>query len=271
LIDILNSALPILYLTVVWVYGKAFFSDAASAKTWKTPLLVGVVLIHAVYLTARTIEFRHPPATTIFEILTLLAFSVAVTYLFIEFRTKARETGYFILNIAFFFQLGSSLFIKDLLEVPEVLRSNLFGLHVTTALLGYAAITISAVYGFLFLMLYHEIKASRFGVIYKKLPNLETLERMSLTAVELAFVFLGVAIVAGFLWLPRAFTDFSYADPKLIGTVAIWLLYGAGIVAKRSGGWTGRKLMLLSLCGFVITLFSLTIINVLLSGFHKFY
>jgi len=29
--------------------------------------------------------------------------------------------------------------------------------------------------------------------------------------------------------------------------------------------------MLLSLCGFVITLFSLTIINVVLSGFHKFY
>lgn len=263
--------LPLLYLSVVWVYGKAFFADAELAKRWKSRLLVAVVLIHALYLTARTIEFRHPPATTIFEILTLLAFSVAATYLFIELRTKTRETGYFILNIAFFFQLGSSLFIKDLLEVPEVLRSNLFGLHVTAAILGYAAITISAAYGFLFLMLYHEIKASRFGVIYKKLPNLETLEKMSFTAVKLAFMLLGVAIVAGFIWLPRAFTDFSYTDPKLIGTVAVWILYGAGIIAKRSGGWTGRKVMLLSICGFVITLFSLTFINVVLSGFHKFY
>lgn len=253
------------------MYGKAFFADAERAKRWKSRLLVAVVLIHGIYLGVRTIEFRHPPATTIFEILTLLAFSVAVTYLFIEFRTKARETGYFILNIAFFFQLGSSLFIKDLLEVPEVLRSNLFGLHVTAAILGYAAITISAVYGFLFLMLYHEIKASRFGVIYKKLPNLETLEKMSFTAVELAFVLLGTAIVTGFVWLPEAFTDFSYTDPKLIGTFAVWILYGAGIIAKRSGGWTGRKVMLLSICGFVITLFSLTFVNVFLSSFHKFY
>lgn len=255
----------------MWVYGKAFFADAESAKRWKSRLLVAVVLIHGIYLGVRTIEFRHPPATTIFEILTLLAFSVAVTYLFIEFLTKARETGYFILNIAFFFQLGSSLFIKDLLEVPEILRSNLFGLHVTAAILGYAAITISAVYGFLFLMLYHEIKASKFGVIYKKLPNLETLEKMSYTAVKLAFVLLGVAIVAGFVWLPKAFTDFSYTDPKLIGTFAVWILYGAGIIAKRSGGWTGRKVMLLSISGFIITLFSLTFVNVFLSSFHKFY
>ncbi|MGH2568751.1 MAG: cytochrome C assembly family protein [Bacteroidota bacterium] len=241
------------------------------ARRWKTRLLGAVVLVHFAYLLARTVEFQHPPATTIFEILTLLAFSISVTYLFIETRTKARETGYFILNIAFFFQLGSSLFIKDLLEVPEVLRSNLFGLHVTTALLGYAAITVSAVYGFLFLMLYHEIKANKFGVIYKKLPNLETLEKMSFTAAELAFVLLGLAIVVGFIWLPNAFEDFSYADPKLIGTLGVWILYGIGIFAKRSGGWTGRRVMILSVCGFAITLFSLTVINVFFSGFHRFY
>jgi ABC-type uncharacterized transport system permease subunit len=270
LVDLLNIALPFLYLGVVWVYGKAFFADSSPAKRWKSRLLSAVVLIHAVYLAARTVEFRHPPATTIFEILSLLAFSVALTYQVIELRTKTRETGYFILNIAFFFQLGSSLFIQDLREVPEILRSNLFGLHVTAALLGYAAITISAVYGFLFLMLYHEIKANRFGVIYKKLPNLETLEKMSFTAVQLAFLLLGVAIAAGFIWLPQAFTDFSYADPKLIGTIAVWGLYGIGIVAKQAGGWRGRRLMVLSLLGFVIALFSLTFINLFLSGFHNF-
>lgn len=255
----------------MWVYGKAFFADAEQAKRLKTKLLIAVVVVHFVYLLGRTIAFSHPPATTIFEILTLLAFSVALTYLFIETLTKVKETGYFILNIAFFFQLGSSLFIKDLLEVPEVLKSNLFGLHVTAALLGYAAITISAVYGFLFLMLYHEIKANKFGVIYKKLPTLETLEKMSLASVELAFVLLGLAIAVGFVWLPKAFTDFSYADPKLIGTLGVWILYGVGILAKRSGGWTGRKVMILSVCGFAMAIFSLTVVNVFFSGFHKFY
>ena len=177
---------------------------------------------------------------------------------------------YFILNFSFFFQLGSTLFIRDLIEVPQILRSNWFGLHVTSALIGYSAITISAVYGFLYLMLYHEIKANRFGVIYKKLPNLETLERMNFIAITLAFVFLTVAILAGFVWLPQAFTRFSYADPKLLGTIAIWSMYGVGILAKKRGNLHGRSVMVLSICAFAFAIFSMTIINMFFSGFHRF-
>lgn len=271
LIEILNIALPFLYAAVVWVYGKGFFSDIAWAKRIKSNLLLGVIIIHLLYLTSRTYAFAHAPVTTIFEILTVLALSVAIAYAIIERRTKAKETGYFILNISFFFQLGSSFFIKDLTEVPEILRSPLLGFHVTSALLGYSAITVSAVYGFLYLMLYHEIKASKFGVIYKKLPNLETLERMSFTAIMMAFIMLTLAILVGFIWLPSAIADFSYGDAKLIGTVGVWAIYGIGIVAKKSGGWSGRKVMILSICGFAISIFSMTVINMFFSGFHRFH
>jgi len=271
ILDGLNIILPGLYFLVVWTYGKAFFSDLAWARAVKTKLLASTIVLHFLYLIIRTTEFDHPPVTTVFEILTVLALCVALAYLLIEIRSKARETGYFIINIAFFFQFISSVFIRDLVEVPEILRNNLFGLHVGSALLGYAAITLSAVYGFLYLMLYHEIKASKFGVIYKKLPNLETLERMSFTAFWMAFAFLGVAILVGFLWLPQTFLDVSYTDPKLVGTILLWLLYGAGILAKRLGDWKGRKVMILSVVGFGATIFSMTAINILFTGFHSFY
>lgn len=271
LVDSVNIVLPALYFIVVWTYGKAFFGDIAWAKAIKSHLLVSTVSLHFLYLLARTIEFNHPPVTTIFEILSALAFCVAFAYLIIEVRSKSGETGYFILNIAFFFQFLSSVFIRDLLEVPEILRSNFFGLHVGSALLGYAAITISAVYGFLYLMLYHQIKASNFGMIYAKLPNLETLERMSYTGFKMAFIFLGIAILVGFLWLPKTFLDVSYSDPKLVGTILLWLLYGMGIAAKRLGEWKGRKVMILSVCGFGITIFSMTVVNIFFTGFHNFY
>lgn len=270
-LDGLTILLPALYFIVVWTYGKAFFSDLSWAQSAKTKLLILTLVLHLFYLLARTVEFGHPPVTTIFEILTVLAFSVAAAYLIIEFRSKSKDTGYFIVNIAFFFQFISSIFIRDLAEVPPILRSGVFGLHVSSALLGYAAITLSAVYGFLYLMLYHEIKASKFGTIYKKLPTLETLERMSFTAFEMAFIFLGIAIAVGLYWLPRTFDSFSYADPKLVGTIVLWLLYGIGILAKRFGEWKGRKVMILSVCGFGITIFSMIVINMFFSGFHNFY
>lgn len=267
----LTILLPAFYFIVVWAYGKAFFSDLRWAESVKSKLLVVTLVLHLMYLLARTVEFGHPPVTTIFEILSVLGFSVALAYWLIEVRSKSRETGYFIVNIAFFFQLISSMFIRDIAEVPQVLRSSLFGLHVSSALLGYAAITLSAVYGFLYLMLYHEIKASKFGTIYKKLPTLETLERMSFTSFKMAFLFLAIAIAVGFWWLPKSFPNFSYSDPKLIGTVFLWLMYGIGILAKRFGEWKGRKVMILSVCGFGITIFSMIAINIFFSGFHNFY
>jgi ABC-type uncharacterized transport system permease subunit len=269
--DVLNYTLPVFYFALVWTYSKAFFADKRWAKRIKTPLLLITVVIHLIALITRTITFSHLPATTIFEVFTLLAFSVAVTYLIIEFRSRHKETGYFILNIAFFFQLTSSIFIKDTLEVQEILHSTLFGVHVSSALLGYAAITIAGAYGFMYLMLYHEMKATRFGVIYKKLPTLETLERMTFTAMALAFILLSVAIFFGFIWLNKAYTDVHYSDPKLIGTVFVWMMYGFLVIAKMRYGCTGRKVMILSIVGFAVSIFSMTVVNIFFSGFHKFY
>ena len=270
-INVFNCLLPVFYFALVWTYGKAFFADKLWAKRAKTPILIGTILLHILSLIVRTILFRHPPVTTIFEIFTVLACSITVTYYVIELRSKHKETGYFILNIAFFFQLASSIFIKGTPEVREILRSPLFGAHVSSALIGYAAITIAGAYGLMYLMLYHELKATQFGVIYKKLPTLETLERMTFTAVKLAFLLLSIAILFGFIWLHRAIDNPNYFDPKLVGTIIVWAMYGFLIIAKTRYGWNGRKVIILSIIGFVISIFSMTIINIFFSGFHKFY
>ncbi|MBI1806654.1 MAG: cytochrome c biogenesis protein CcsA [Ignavibacteria bacterium] len=271
LIGFCELVLPFLYFATIWVYGKAFFSGSKGAESAKAPLLLTTASLHAGYVIIRTIVFSHPPITSVFEILSLIACTIVLVYTYIELRTGNTATGYFILMLPFFFQLVSSIFIKEVREIPPILRSSLLGFHVSSAFLGYAAITISAVYGFLYLMLYHDIKSSQFGVIYKRLPNLEILERMSFTATVFGFVLLTIAIVVGLIWLPRALENFSYADPKLFGTIAIWLIYAIGLMAKKVIGWQGKRIMVLSMFGFALAMFSITIINMFFGGFHKFY
>lgn len=271
MIHILNYSLPVCYFILVWAYGKAFFADRLWAKRAKTPILICTILLHGFYLGVRTITFQHPPVTKIFEIFTMLAFSVSVIYYIIELYSRHKETGYFILNIAFFFQLISSIFIVDTPVVPDVLRSLLFGVHVFCALIGYAAITIGGAYGLMYLMLYHEMKSSRFGVIYKKLPTLESIEHMTMTTIKLVVAFLGIAIVVGFIWFRKVFQNVPYDDPKLVGTMIVWLIYGFLVIARRPLALQGRKIMLLAIAGFIIAIFSMTIINIFFSEFHKFY
>jgi ABC-type transport system involved in cytochrome c biogenesis permease subunit len=262
---------PVLYAGLATVYGLSFFGDFPRLTRIKTPALLATVALHCVYLIVRTIAFDHPPITSVFEIMTVLAASIAIGYTYIELRTRASATGFFILFLAFAFQTVSSLFIRDRFDIPEYLHSIVLGFHVSAALLGYTAISLSAAYGFLYLMLYHEIKSSRFGLIYNRLPNLETLETMSHRAEVFGFVALGVAIVIGVIWLPRVFREFSYWDPKLVGTLVIWCLYALALGAKKKLGWQGRKTMIITLVAFCFVFLSMTVINLYLSGFHSFH
>ena len=270
-VDLFVVLVPLFYAVSATLYAVAFFGNNPFSERYKSSFLVATVAIHILYLTFRTVAFDHPPITTVFEIMTVLAACIAIGYAYIELRTKARNTGFFILLLALVFQTVSSLYIKNLTVIAPILRSRLLGFHVSAALLGYTAISLSAVYGFLYLMMYHEIKSSRFGLIYNRLPNLEMLEKMSHKSELFGFWMLSVAIAIGIFWLPKAFENFSYWDPKLVGTLVIWVLYAITLVAKRTLGWQGRKTMIISLVGFGFVFLSMTVINLYMSGFHTFY
>ena len=62
----------------------------------------------------------------------------------------------------------------------------------------------------------------------------------------------------------------SRVGSKLIAEFAIWALYSGTLLARYALRLDGRKVMILSLVGFFGSVLSLTVINALLSGFHKF-
>lgn len=271
LIDALTMILPVIYGGLVWLYAKNFFTDAPLHKNVQAFFVIPAVVLHACYLIVRTEAFDHVPITTMYEIMSLISFAIFIVYLIIEYMIKVKGTGFFIITLSFIFQIISSLFIEDLLEVKPVLRSKLLGTHVSSALVGYVGLALAAVYGFLYIMLYRNIKAKRFNAFYTKLPNLEILEQMTSISIAIGFVFLGIAIAVGMIWLPHAFEHFSYFDPKLVITVCIWILYGIGLLAKRYSGLKGRRFMILAIAGFIVSFFSLTVGNLYFSNFHNFY
>ncbi|MBK6913493.1 MAG: cytochrome c biogenesis protein CcsA [Ignavibacteriales bacterium] len=270
-IDIINSILPFSYLLTFSIYTYDFMKGTKHFTNSKRLFLFLTLLLHAAFLLMRTIEFNHPPITNVFEIFTVLAFAISFSYFILELVTDIRGTGPFIIIISIIFQIISTIFIQDLLIVKEVLRNNLLGSHVLSALIGYSGITISAVYGFLYLTLYKDLKYNRFGLVFNRLPSLEILEKLSFYSAVIGFCLLTIAITIGIIWLPTAFPDFSYTDPKLVGTLIVWLLYGIGILSKLWGKLRGRKLILLSIVGFIIAILSTSLSNFLAKSFHSFY
>ncbi len=270
-IHTINILLPILYGATFAIYLFDFRSDKQTFHNSKRIFLFVTLLLHAIYLISRSVEFNHPPITNKNEIFTVLAFSIAFSYFVLELLSDVRGTGLFILIFPLLFQLLSSFMIQDLLEVKEVLRNRLLGMHVISALLGYSGFTMAAVYGVLFSMLYKELKLNRFGLIFDRLPSLETLEKLSFYSVVIGFVLLSVAILIGFAWLPAAFPDFSYTDPKLITTITVWLIFGVGILMKLTSTWYGRRVINFYLAGYIFAMVSMFLSNYFASSFHTFY
>lgn len=269
-LHVLNIILPLLYLVTFSIYFYDFMKGEKRFINTKRLFLFLTLIVHVVYIIQRTIAFDHLPITNVFEIFTILALAICFSYFLLELVTDIRGTGPFIIIISFIFQLISSLFIQDLVAVKEVLRNNLLGAHVISALLGYSGFTISAVYGFLYLVLYKDIKLNKFGLIFNRLPNLEVLEKLSFYSAVIGFTTLTISFIIGIIWLPMAFPNFSFFDPKLISTALVWILYSIGISSKVFGKWRGRKLVVLSISGFIVAILSIIMSNFIAQSFHSF-
>lgn len=269
-IHILNYLLPLFYTVTFAVYLTDFYRDKPTLFNIKRIFLFVTLLIHTIYLVLWTIHFDHPPITTKFEIYSVLAFCIGFSYFLIELSTDIRATGTFILAISIIFQVISTLFIEDVIDVPEVLKNRLLGLHVISALCGYTGVTISAVYALLFTIQYKKIKLNQFGLVFNRLPSLELLEKLAVSSVMVGFALLTIAILIGTIWLPSAFPDFSYLDPKLLATGVVWLFYGSGLIVRFTSGLYGKKFMSYSITGFIIAMISLGITGIIGSTFHQF-
>ena len=265
-----NILLPVAYLLAAIAYGLIFFAAHPVAVRAATPALRGAVLLHLAYLAALAMQWRQFPAATVAQALSIVAFAVAAVYVFVEWHGRERSTGFWMVSLVFVFQLLASLLVRPKPPDRAIFHDPFFAVHVSLALLGYAAFVLAAAYAFLFLQLYRDLKAGRFSTFYGKLPPLEVLERMMLGALSVGFVTLTGAVVTGAFWAERLYHDDWLRDPKILVTLATWALYAIALLLRRLRRWQGRQTAIASLAGLCAILFSLVAVNFFFTDFHGF-
>ncbi len=270
LVSFLNTLLPILYFIAAYLYGMFLFRDDRFAERYMQKFLRFTVLLHLIEVVLRGIYYKHYPLASVFEAMATLALALVLIYLYLEQRLKVKTTGYFVLILVFFLQLFSSAFVSFTREIPAILHNPLFGFHTTAAILAYASLAISSLYGIMYLLLFYDIKRSRFGVIYNRLPSLEVLSELSQKAAGIGVFFLTIAIIIGFVWAEMIFNKFHVLDPKIVVVYLTWLIYLLQLVGGRILKWGGRRLAFLSVGGFAVIIFSMLAVNFLMTSFHVF-
>ena len=263
------AALLVVYALATAAYGVLFFTGREDAQRLAGPLLRVAVALHLGYLAWLTARWQQFPGATVSQALSVVAFAVAITYLFLEWLGRERTTGFWVIAQVLVFQLLSTVLHEPRPPQRELFEHPLFGIHVFLALLGYAAFAVAASYGFLFLRLYRELKRARFSVFYGKLPPLEVLERLMTGALGIGFVALSGALLDGAAWLAQIRHANWLSDPMVLLSFATWALYGGALLLKRLKRWQGRQTALASLAGLGVIVVSLVAVRALMAGFHR--
>ena len=268
-IRLLATLLPIAYGLVSVAYFLVFFRNDPVARRLGPRALGVTALLHAAYIALLTVELQRVPIATSFELLSALALALAVVYVVQEKRSGTPYTGVLFVPLVFVCQTVASAFINPTIEIKPILQSPLFGLHIAGVLLGYSSFAVSAVFGLLYLMLYYELRAHRFGIIYERLPSLEVLSGMNWRAAMFGLACLSLAIGAGALMSVEAYPRF-WQDPKVWFSVLTWVVYALCLLVRIAGGWQGTRMAYFTIAGFLLIVFSMLAVTRLFPSFHDF-
>ncbi len=268
-VDVLSVLLPACYALAAADSIVAFVGRSEGARHFLRPLVIVALGAHLLYLGLWAAVAHRCPLGTVFEAMGIMAFSIVAVYLAVEIRGGSRPTGILILPLAFVMVLPAVAFRWREGPANPHLSDPWFSLHTLAGVLGTAALTVSFVHGVFYLLLYREIKAHRFGRLFRRLPPLAVLHRKTHTAAVVGWAFLAVTIAAGYVWAARHDAlETLPADPMFLLVVAAWLLYSGGLGVRFLGGWRGRYTVFLSVGGFTVLLVALVIVAFFFPSLH---
>jgi HemX protein len=267
----LSYILPVFYLCAIYIYYVIFSGKRKNLESKTLPILTGLLILHGAEIAIRLASLRVMPFSTAFDALSFLAFSILFIYLIIESSIKNKGSGLFILSFAFVLQLISSFNHTWEAETNELLSSPTFTIHASLTIMGYTALSISAIYALMYIIHHQNMKKRRFGAIYQQMPPLNLLESMSIRSVAIGVILLGLGIFMGHVQANTVLGSFWISDPKVIISDIIWILYAASYALSRALKLRGRWMAYLSVSGYLILITSGIVLFTLTESFHKFY
>ena len=254
------------------ITGKEFWGRAASFLAWWGLSAQAIAMIIR-WRTSYSLGIGHIPLANLYESMVFFAWTIMLIYLIIEWRTKSKIIGVFVVPIAFLAMAYASIApgIDNRIEpLIPALQSNWLTSHVITCFMGYAAFAIAFGYGLIYLLKnLDKDKTEKPAGFLEKLPALATLDTLIYQSIALGFVFLTIGIMTGSIWAHYAWGSYWSWDPKETWSLITWLIYAIILHARHVRGWRGKRMAIFALIGFACVLFTYLGVNYL-PGLHSY-
>nr|WP_258567810.1 cytochrome c biogenesis protein [Paenactinomyces guangxiensis] len=203
--------------------------------------LILVWILQTTVFVLRSFEFF--PVVTRFDSLFLYSW-VLVSFTLIMNRLYRMAIFVFIANMISFTVLAINLFFA--LDVPPVveklLLSELVFVHVTMAIMSYAAFSLSSICAVLYLFNNYLLKRKKWNRFLRRLPSLDRLQAFSNWLVTVGILLLLIAMILGVIYAYQTIGPSFWTDPKIWGSLWVLIAYGLVLYQWAVRSWHGRRL-----------------------------
>lgn len=265
----LQEAMLILYAVSLVFYFVDFLNKDTRARRSAFWLTVVVFIMQTGFLLQAILVTRQLPVLSLYEGVYFFAWVLITLSLGIQLKYHSSYAGFFLNIIAFCF-MTIHIFAPSQMNtsgVGESLISELLFIHITFAILSYAAFAMAFVFAILYLLVYNLLKKKKWTSQFSRLPSLQHALIGMKSAIYTGIPVLLVSLILGIQWAYTALSNWTIFDIKIIGSFLLIVVYSALLFLNRSG-----KLKAADFAWATVFAFVLIIINFFLgsklSQFH---
>ncbi|MEI5905654.1 cytochrome c biogenesis protein CcsA [Bacillus spongiae] len=268
----LHELMVVLYALSILLYFIDFLHKNQKANQFAFWILSIVWVLQTIFLFLYMFRTGRFPVLTIFEGLYFYAWVLLTLSLSIN-RLLRTDFTVFFTNVLGFSIIAIHTFAPVQMEseaLAEQLVSELLFIHITMAILSYAAFTLSFVFSLLFLLQHKLLKEKKWGHRLWRLGNLSQLEKMSYVLNAIGVPMLLLSLILGVQWAYIKLPNVIWYDPKIISSFILLVVYSVFLFLRVRKGMYGKSLAILNTAAFLIVLINFFLVS-RLSTFHFWY
>ncbi len=212
---------------------------------------------HTLGLVVLAVETRRPPLGNLTEAVSAAVWVAVLLEMWLERRHDLKVLGAFVLPVILLLGIKGMAMRVGPDTIGPALASAWIWVHIALALIGIAAFVLNFAGALMYLLQEHQLKARRPGTFYYRLPDLETLDRLTYRTLVLGFPFLTVALLLGAVWARSAWGSVFTFDPLALFSLVAWGIYAAILAGRATGTWRGRRAAYCAIVGFATLILTL--------------
>lgn len=232
-------------------------------------LLLSGYCFHVWAMVERGASLSRCPVNNLYEAVVFVDWTIVSAYLALGIWARLRFLGAFASPIIF----GLGVFaLMPGLDTPYVNEPAFINpwayVHATLILLSYGAFGIGSIAALMYLTQEHDLKVHKLRAVFSLMPPIERLEMVVGRVLMTGFLLLTAGLTIGALYLKETSGAYLTADPKVLWSAFVWILYLVLLLMRWVYAQGGRRFAWGAVGSFAFVLLTFWGFN-LLSGIHQ--